>query len=645
MQNDKTRILAKTSLPTQVEPEEDAPLGEPAEASKASAEAGLSPRHEQALSGEDHTRILRGSPAISSVQPPGGEKSGTAGNSNPAFMDRGQEEPSQPASWEGARSEAGIKKLVSANTGGATGAPVGSTQPGSHDRPLQLGDTLKGRFYLEEIIAEGGMGVVFKARDEIETTGGVSDAFVAIKMLGKNFKPHPDAWKALLSETKKTKNLAHPNIIKVFDFDFDPFWDEYFMTMEYLQGESLEKVLRDNHGHPVESSFAYFIIEGIGRALEYAHTQKLVHSDMKPSNVFVTRDPLVKVLDFGIARVIRHSDSQSDKTVFGVESLNAYTVAYASCEIMEGWPPAPCDDVYALACIAYKLLSGRHPFGSDGERYGARFARDAGRIPDPIPGLTKRQWRGLTRGLAFTRKDRTATVGEFLDDLLPRKVSPWLKIAATGGTLAILGFTALTAYLMHTGEEAKPETPRLAAPPQVPEPPAASKPEPLPPPAKPEPPATEKTAEQQLIELIPSLNRLPVSLSKPKYREKEPIKLAVDLPNAGNLHVFFFQPGAPGVLIFPNALTPGNRVAQGVKRIGKLLAQKPYGKSWFIAVAETSASNLYQRYAKDKARVSQGLVVLPAEELLAFLREHVDDPQAVIGHAEMTVCSASGVCD
>lgn len=611
---------------------------------------------------------------------------------------------------------------------------AGAYPMGVGERPVQVGDTLNGRFLLDEVIAAGGMGVVYKAKDLVKLKGGVRDPHVALKMLGENFKPHAEAWKALLSEAEKTKALSHPNIIKVYDFDHDRVRDEYFMTMEYLEGQSLERLVRDGKGGPVEPpALAYHIIEGIARALEYAHTQTpvIVHSDIKPSNVVLTRDNVVKVLDFGIARVVRKGEAQSDKTVFGVETLNAYTVAYASCEIMEGWPPHPCDDVYALACIAYKLLSGRHPFGVDGERYGVRFARDSGLVPEPIKGLDKRQWRALTRGLAFARKDRTPTVAKFLEEVLPRKVPLGRKLAWGGGAVALLGGIGLAVHDFQQRTEVATREPACLAflEPFKTEPatpaewiePAEQAQRQLADPAcarlkgvqqevdnlvaklllrhsrelaqgrvreaegylglaeklnrnpdfdarlraarttlgqarnepssasgvpsaggttqrpSPEPPAEPKSAEQQLIELIPSLDKLRVLLPKAVYRKREQIPLSIDVPAAGNLHVFYFQPGEKVSLIFPNAAVRDNRVAPGLKPIPKLVATPPYGKLWFIAVAESQAANLYRQYSEDKSRVQGGFVVLSAEELLSFLQAHVNDEEAIIGHAEMAV--------
>ena len=541
----------------------------------------------------------------------------------------------------------------------------GAARTGTAGRPVQAGDTLNGRFLLEEVIAVGGMGVVYKAKDLMKLKGGVKDARLALKMLSESFRQHPEAWKSLLNETEKTRNLSHPNIIKAYDFDHDSAWDEYFMTMELLEGRSLEHLLQACKGEPYTPvSEAYRIIEGIAMALDFAHRRKpsIVHSDIKPSNVFVTDDGTVKVLDFGIARVMRQGDSQAAHTVFGTENLNAFTVPYASCEILESWPPHPCDDVYALACIAYKLLSGAHPFGPLGERYGVRYARDTGMAPAPIKSLDKRQRRALARGLAFARKDRTPTVAKFLEEILPRRTPLAGKPAVAVAALAALCGLGLAAHQHYGNPHRDRDGLALLAPVEADAAPPADREElaearngfenaqqkgeagPARTAAAPRPmhemlngDGGTKTAEQRLIELMPSLNGLPLHLPKRVFREKEAIPLSVEVPAAGSLHVFYFQPGEPISLLFPNAAVRDSRVDPGAKPIEKLIAMPPVGNLSLIAIADPGTLNLFQDLSKDKSRVKGGFATLSQEELLDFLRSRLKDEKALVGHADLAV--------
>ena len=126
----------------------------------------------------------------------------------------------------------------------------------------------------------------------------------------------------------------------------------------------------------------------------------------------MTNNGEVKVLDFGIARAFKRA-GDDHSTVFDAGKLGAMTPQYARSEMMEGDPPDPRDDLYALAVVAYVLLSGKHPF----DRRAANVAKALKLTPAPIKSLTKLQNRALKRGLEFERAARTLTVDEFLHDL------------------------------------------------------------------------------------------------------------------------------------------------------------------------------------------------------------------------------------
>ncbi len=283
-------------------------------------------------------------------------------------------------------------------------------------RSLVPGDILKDRFILEEVIGVGGMSVVFKARDIRKEEAKDTNPYVAMKVLGNDFKEHAESFMVLQRETQKAQKLAHPNIVTVYDFDRDG--DTIYMTMECLHGKSLEQVIRE---HPKGMSLdeAKPIINGMSLALAYAHKNDIIHSDFKPGNVYITDEGVVKVLDFGIARA---KNVQGD---FDAGQLGALTPTYASCEMFAGEAPDPRDDIYALACISYELLTGRHPFG----RRPANKARDDGLEPKRITNLSRRRWSALRKGLSFLRDSRTASVEEFLEGVCPGKLSKGLRVA------------------------------------------------------------------------------------------------------------------------------------------------------------------------------------------------------------------------
>ncbi len=331
-------------------------------------------------------------------------------------------------------------------------------------KKVGVGTILQHRFVLEKTIASGGMGVVYKARDLRKEEAQDREPYVAIKVLTENFKQHPDALISLQRESKKAQKLAHPNIVTVYDFDRDG--ETVFMTMEYLEGQSLAEFNKSitSQGLPAEKVLS--IINGIGEGLAYAHKQHIVHSDIKPGNIFITHDGIVKLLDFGIARAFKqagptapqdetvfnfiggHTQTEataqsSDATVFDPSSLGALTPAYASCEMLEGLEPDPRDDIYAVACITYELLTGRHPFN----KLPAIQARDQKIKPIQPINFTREQWKGLLHGLAFNRKDRIPSVVHFLTSIAPYSYRPLIVrgILASGG-LALLAITSVTYF-------------------------------------------------------------------------------------------------------------------------------------------------------------------------------------------------------
>jgi serine/threonine protein kinase len=327
---------------------------------------------------------------------------------------------------------------------------IGTIQPDPpQHRGVSIGDILGDRYLIEDVIAEGGMGVVYRAVDNLLLEKANKRRQVAIKVLGEQIRSSPLAWMQLIAETERTIDLTHENIIKVSMIGHDAKLDEYFMVMEYLEGKSLQQEIDERPGQPLPKEEALRIVEGVGRALEFAHSRKpksVIHWDIKPNNVFLTKEGKVKVLDFGIAQAILEKGEQEGEVTRFVKDCvvaSAYTTAYASCETIHaaltGMKPQadPRDDIYALACVAYKLLAGAHPFGREGEAKGALFARSQKMTPKPIKGLSSRQRRALAKGLAFDREKRTATVNEFLDGMTASGGMPWPKIAAAVLVLAV----------------------------------------------------------------------------------------------------------------------------------------------------------------------------------------------------------------
>ncbi len=325
---------------------------------------------------------------------------------------------------------------------------------------------LKNRFVLENVLGVGGMGVVYKAKDLRKVEARDRNPYLAVKILNDEFRKHPDAFIALQREARKSQSIAHPNIVNVHDFDRDG--DVVFMTMEYLDGKPLDNLLRDHLGRGLKPQYAMEIFKGMCAALQHAHSERIVHADFKPGNVFVTRTGVTKVFDFGIARAVAQVDSRllhhentlfsptvfaknsaaasaPEESVFDPDTLGALTPNYASLEMLQGETPTVQDDIYALGIVTYELFAGSHPY----QRVNALDAMARNIKPKRIKTLSRQQWKVLKSALAFHREDRPDSVYEFLYDFTHAQPSPLKKWLATAAVLALgvgIGVGVYTQY-------------------------------------------------------------------------------------------------------------------------------------------------------------------------------------------------------
>ncbi len=278
---------------------------------------------------------------------------------------------------------------------------------------ITAGSILRERFEILEEIGSGGMGVVYKAVDKRREEAGSDYPWVAIKVIKECYLYRPAALRALEREASKVQRLSHPNIVNVFDFDRDR--ERFFITMEWLDGMALAKLLKQSRSEPMSRTLALRVIRNAARGLAHAHKQGVVHADIKPNNIYLTRDQQIKLLDFGIAQAISEPNAGAE-TGPAAGTIVGYTPGYASCEILAGSVPTSQDDIYALGCIAYRLLTGRHPYGN----LNALEAEAEGLSPEPIDALPPGIWESIAQTLKFRRKDRTASVARFLEDFSPR---------------------------------------------------------------------------------------------------------------------------------------------------------------------------------------------------------------------------------
>ena len=291
---------------------------------------------------------------------------------------------------------------------------------------LAVGQLLGGRYRIERELGEGGMGVVYLAADE-----QVPGERFAIKVLKEAL--HPEVLTLLREEVRKTRKLSHPNIVDVHSVNVDGQW--LYVLMEYLEGKSLDALLDEEFGRGMPFSHAWPIIEDVGAALGNAHDHSVIHSDLKPANVFVTTSGRTKLLDFGIARVSR------GPLLHARSGPRAFTPAYASCEMLEGKEADRRDDIYSFACVIYEMLCGDRPFGE----FTALEAREAGAQVPPLQGLSRGQNAALAHALSFEREARTASVEELLKGLVgehPRRSRPATLLGGT--VIAVVAAVGLT---------------------------------------------------------------------------------------------------------------------------------------------------------------------------------------------------------
>lgn len=272
----------------------------------------------------------------------------------------------------------------------------------SIDDVLEPGFLLGHRFEIVELVHSGGMSNVYKAIDRRRNPDGSGQVHVAIKVMRASLASEHDARLALEREAARAQRLSHPNIVNVFDFDEHD--GRFFLVMEWLEGESANELLRRTAGERLDQAFAWQIIEGTAAGVQHAHLHNIVHADINPANVFITKTHEIKLLDFGVARNCGDvSDTQEDRLMWA-------TKAYASPEVLSELAPVVEDDIFSLACFAYRLLSGARPFGGAS---ALEAKRDSVEVA-PVPGLHENDWQTLRRALDYNRSNRPKSAAVFL---------------------------------------------------------------------------------------------------------------------------------------------------------------------------------------------------------------------------------------
>ena len=213
---------------------------------------------------------------------------------------------------------------------------------------MKIGQIVKDRYEILEILGEGGMAFVYKARDT------QLERLVAIKTLKPNYVNQETFVERFKREAKTAANLNHPNIVQIFDWGIE---DEPFFVMEYIEGNTLTSIIAKNR--TISLSDILFIGAQVSSGLHAAHEKGLVHRDIKPGNIMITPDGKVKVTDFGIVSL---QNEESDITKTG--SILG-TASYISPEQAQGKPVSIESDLYSLGTVLYELITGKPPFAGD----------------------------------------------------------------------------------------------------------------------------------------------------------------------------------------------------------------------------------------------------------------------------------------
>jgi serine/threonine-protein kinase len=284
------------------------------------------------------------------------------------------------------------------------------------------GSVLAGRYRLTERIASGGMGDVWRAVDE--TLG----RDVAVKVLRPDTADDSGFAERFRAEARHMGGLTHPNIGTVHDFGEDD--GTAFLVMEFLEGEPLSTIIRDEA--PMDPQRVSDILFQVASALQAAHDAGVIHRDVKPANIVVDADGYAKLTDFGISRALSEAPLTQTGEVLG-------TPHYLSPEQAQGQPAGPLSDVYALAVVGYEMITGERPFAGD-SMVTTALAHVSSPAP-PLPGDVPEPLRTtVMASLAKDPRQRPESAAEFAEALrtAPEDLPEGLRVAAASAVAPVI---------------------------------------------------------------------------------------------------------------------------------------------------------------------------------------------------------------
>jgi tetratricopeptide (TPR) repeat protein len=234
-----------------------------------------------------------------------------------------------------------IKHCATSMSRSATLQPGGEDPQNTSERAREA----EKRYSILQEIGRGGMGVVYKAKDNH------LNRVIALKLLTKGISNNPNVLKRFAAEARSAASLNHANIVTLFDFQ--QAGGKSFITMEYVEGVTLKKLMGMADRLPLTKSLK--IIYQCCQGLDYAHKAGIIHRDIKPSNIMISKQNIVKIMDFGLAKIAGEETISEAGTISG-------TVLYMAPEQLLGDTLDRTVDIYALGLVLYELITGTHPF-------------------------------------------------------------------------------------------------------------------------------------------------------------------------------------------------------------------------------------------------------------------------------------------
>lgn len=272
-------------------------------------------------------------------------------------------------------------------------------------------DLAWGPYTLLDSLGEGGSGLVFKARHR------AMNRVVALKVIRKEWLTDPEIVGRFCREIELISQLSHPHIVHAYDAG--PLGARHVLVMEYIEGVSLERMVKEAGPLPVQQACEYIRQAALG--LQHAHERGLIHRDVKPSNLLVTKAGVVKILDLGLARLRQPlSPGQTDLTLLAGQSVTQGTPDYLAPEQALDFHAADIRaDIYSLGCTFYQLLAGRPPFA--GGSLAEKLMRHQQTEPRPVeserPDLPAEISTLLRKMLAKRPADRCQSPAEVAKSL------------------------------------------------------------------------------------------------------------------------------------------------------------------------------------------------------------------------------------